>query len=65
MSPRTRDALTFTLRMLNRRDVTLALFCAQFGSALMMSFSSAAWLAIPLYVLAGFDGWRFIRLSMK
>lgn len=60
MSPRTRDALIFAKHVLDRWDVSLALFCLQFGSALMMTFSSWGWFAIPLYVLAAFDGYRFV-----
>jgi hypothetical protein len=61
MSPRTRETLIFVKCMLDRWDISLALFCLQFGSAFWMTLTSWGWLAIPFYVLAGFDGYRFVK----
>lgn len=65
MNPLTRERLLFTAKMLNRWDVSLALFVLQICSAVTMTLSSWGWFATPFYVLSGFDGYRLIRRIRK
>lgn len=61
MSPTTRTRLIVLKETLESWYVSLALFCIQFGSALLVAFSSWRWFSVPLFALAAADGFQFIR----